>query len=189
MMIPIETGKEISWDSFLIRLVENLYERNDIQFKQGCFRVRGETVDIFPAYMETAIRVEFWGDEVERIRSLDPLTGETGQSFEQFHLYPANQFITPRDKMEKAIGHIRLELDQRVDELDHRIVPKDTREIPVHHIGLDHPGGGRARLRRGRGAPAGAPRRDRLTQRPQGFVQGSMMHLPSTHSPSQNPQS
>jgi excinuclease ABC subunit B len=118
MMIPIRVGHEINRDAFLIRLVENLYERNDIQFKQGCFRVRGETVDIFPAYMETAIRVEFWGDEIERIRSLNPLTGETGEAFEQFHLYPANQFITPKDKMEKAIVHIRKELEERVSELE-----------------------------------------------------------------------
>ncbi|MEX0332703.1 MAG: excinuclease ABC subunit B, partial [Puniceicoccaceae bacterium] len=78
MMIPNEARKEVSQDALLIHLVENLYERNNTQFKQGCFRVRGETVEIFPAYMETAIRVEFWGDEVERIRSLEPLTGETG---------------------------------------------------------------------------------------------------------------
>ena len=118
MMIPIETGKEISRDAFLIRLVENLYERNDIQFKQGCFRVRGETVDIFPAYMESAVRVEFWGDEVERIRSLDPLTGETGPDLQHFHLYPANQFITPKDKIERAVKTIRKELDARVLELE-----------------------------------------------------------------------
>jgi excinuclease ABC subunit B len=118
MMIPIETGKEIGRDAFLQRLVENLYERNDIQFKQGCFRVRGETVDVFPAYMETAIRVEFWGDEVERIRTLDPLTGETGTSFDHFHLYPANQFITPKDKVVQAVKDIRTELESRVSEFE-----------------------------------------------------------------------
>ncbi|NDV62810.1 excinuclease ABC subunit UvrB [Puniceicoccales bacterium CK1056] len=118
MMIPIETGKEIGRDTFLHRLVDNLYERNDIQFKQGCFRVRGETVDVFPAYMETAIRIEFWGDEVERIRALDPLTGETGDAFDQFHLYPANQFITPRDKVDRAVKNIRTELESRVGEFE-----------------------------------------------------------------------
>jgi excinuclease ABC subunit B len=118
MMIPIEVGKELGRDAFLARLVENLYERNDIQFQRGCFRVRGETVDVFPAYMESAIRIEFWGDEVERIRSLDPLTGDTGAEFSQFHLYPANQFITPRDKMERAIKDIRGELDERISEFE-----------------------------------------------------------------------
>jgi excinuclease ABC subunit B len=118
MMIPIEVGKELGRDAFLGRLVENLYERNDIQFQRGCFRVRGETVDVFPAYMESGIRIEFWGDEVERIRSLDPLTGEAGAEFSQFHLYPANQFITPRDKMERAIKEIRVELDDRISEFE-----------------------------------------------------------------------
>jgi excinuclease ABC subunit B len=118
LMIPIETGREIGRDSFLERLVENLYERNDVQFKQGCFRVRGETIDVFPAYMESAIRIEFWGDEVERIRSLDPVSGETGEAFDHFDLYPANQFITPRDKMEQAVKGIRAELEERVTEFE-----------------------------------------------------------------------
>lgn len=118
MMIPIVVGAELNRDAFLERLVENLYARNDIQFKAGCFRVRGETVDVFPAYMESALRIEFWGDEVERIRALDPLTGETGAAFEQFHLYPANQFITPRDKIERAVRTIRTELEERVAEFE-----------------------------------------------------------------------
>ncbi len=129
MMIPIETGREINRDAFLIRLVENLYERNDIEFKQGCFRVRGETVDVFPAYMETAIRIEFWGDEIERIRALDPLTGEMGESFDQFHLYPANQFITPKDKIDRAITDIRDEMAQRIEELE-----KENRLIEAQRI-------------------------------------------------------
>ncbi len=118
MMIVIEVGAELGRDRFLERLVENLYERNDISFTRGCFRVRGETVDVFPAYMESAIRIDFWGDTVESIRALDPLTGETGALLDQFHLYPANQFITPRDKMEMAIGKIRSELDERIAELE-----------------------------------------------------------------------
>lgn len=114
LMIPIRCGEELGRDPFLERLVENLYERNDINFQRGTFRVRGETVDVFPAYMESAIRIEFWGDEVERIRSLDPLTGEPGTTFETFHLYPANQFITPRHKLQHALKGIRSELDQQV---------------------------------------------------------------------------
>ncbi len=129
MMIPIARGREISRDDFLVRLVENLYERNDIEFKQGCFRVRGETVDIFPAYMESAVRVEFWGDEVERIRTLDPLTGDTGEELEQFHLYPANQFITPKDKIEKAVKTIRTELEERV-----AVLEKENRLIEAQRI-------------------------------------------------------
>src|SRR5690606_23365605 len=118
MMIPIRVGAELGRDHFLERLVENLYERNDVSFTRGCFRVRGETVDVFPAYMESAIRVDFWGDEVESVRSLDPLTGETGERFEQFQLYPANQFITPRHRMEQAVSKIRRELDERIAEFE-----------------------------------------------------------------------
>lgn len=118
MMIPLQTGAETPRDTLLQRLVENLYERNDVEFGRGKFRVRGETVDIFPAYMESAIRIEFWGDEIERIRSLDPLTGETSQSFDSFHLYPANQFITPKEKIDRAVKNIRAELEERVSELE-----------------------------------------------------------------------
>ncbi len=114
MVLPIVEGREMGRDALLERLVENLYERNDVAFKPGCFRVRGETVDIFPAHMERAIRVEFWGDTVERIRALDPLTGETGERFAQFLLYPANPFITPRHKLEAALAGIRAELEEQV---------------------------------------------------------------------------
>lgn len=115
MMIPIEPGKEMPRDSFLERLVDNLYQRNDLAFERGCFRVRGEIVDVFPAYMESAIRIEFWGDEVEAVKELNPLTGETGATLEHFHLYPANQYITPRNKVERAVQAIKKELEERVN--------------------------------------------------------------------------
>ena len=118
MMIPIRVGGQLGRNRFLERLVENLYERNDIAFERGAFRVRGETVDVFPAYMEDAIRVEFWGDEVESIRPLDPLTGETGEQMLMFNLYPANQFITPRTKLEQALGGIRREMEGQVDNFE-----------------------------------------------------------------------
>ncbi len=118
MMIPIRPGAALGRNFFLERLVENLYERNDVRFERGNFRVRGETVDVFPAYMESAIRVEFWGDEVERVRELDPLTGRTGSDLEYFNLYPANQFITPRHKLEAALDGIRSELEGRVAQLE-----------------------------------------------------------------------
>ena len=114
MMLPLTPGMEISRDDLLERLVEILYNRNDIDFKRCTFRARGDVVDVFPAYLETAIRIDFWGDEIESIRELDPLTGETGAALEQFHLYPATQYVTPKDKIKKAIQGIRAELDQRV---------------------------------------------------------------------------
>ena len=114
MMIPLEVGMEISRDRFLERLVEILYDRNDIEFKRGTFRVRGEVVDIFPAYMETPIRVEFWGDQVDSIRELDAVTGRAGKKMEAFALFPATQFITPRHKVESALKAIRGEMEERV---------------------------------------------------------------------------
>lgn len=114
MMIPLRAGLELSRDDFLENLVTILYNRNDIDFKRGTFRVRGDVVDIYPAYMESAIRVEFWGDELESIRELDPVTGETGEALEMFDLYPATQYVTPKDKIDRAIGGIRKELDERI---------------------------------------------------------------------------
>ncbi|MEM9226733.1 MAG: excinuclease ABC subunit UvrB, partial [Verrucomicrobiota bacterium] len=118
MMIPIRVGEELGRDRFLERLVENLYERNDVVLSRGNFRVRGEVVDVFPAYMESAIRIEFWGDEVESVQELDPLTGATGARLEHFHLYPANQYITPRRKLDVAVKAIRHELDSRIGEFE-----------------------------------------------------------------------
>ncbi len=118
LMIPLHVEEELGRDRFLQRLVENLYERNDIKFTRGHFRVRGDVIDVFPAYMETAVRIEFWGDVVESIRELDPLTGETGSRFDRFHLYPANQFITPKRKVEQAMVEIRKELEDRVGEFE-----------------------------------------------------------------------
>tara|TARA_B100001248_G_scaffold262503_1_gene258956 strand:- start:58874 stop:60844 length:1971 start_codon:yes stop_codon:yes gene_type:complete len=114
MMIALKVGESLNRDGLLERLVGNLYERNDIEFKCGVFRVRGDTVDVFPAYMETAIRVVFFGDEIESIHELDPLTGETGKHFEQFNLYPANQYVTQPEKLKNALMPIREELEERV---------------------------------------------------------------------------
>ena len=129
MMIPLKTGDQRSRDAFLQSLVEILYERNDIELKRGTFRVRGEVVDVFPAYMESAIRVEFWGDEIEMIRALDPLTGELGEAYEDFRLYPANQYITPRRKLDVAIKAIRAELEERITELEKKNLLLEAQRI------------------------------------------------------------
>ncbi len=114
MMIPLEPGMSLNRDAFLTRLVDNLYERNDTVLSRGRFRVRGDVVDVMPAYLETGLRVEFWGDTVESLREFDPMTGDMGQPLQQFHLYPANQFVTPKDKLDQAIGRIKAELVERV---------------------------------------------------------------------------
>ena len=114
MMIPIQVGTNWRRETLLERLVESLYERNDVQFTRGKFRVRGESIDIFPVYREEAIRIEFWGDCIDSIVTLDPLTGLTRASLDLFYLYPANPYITPRDKLKRALTLIREELEQRV---------------------------------------------------------------------------
>lgn len=114
LMIPLRKGEEYGRDRLLSGLVEILYERNDINLERGRFRVRGDVVDIMPAYLESGLRVEFWGDEIESISQFDPLTGSVTEALTQFNLYPANQFVTTSEKVEKAIGAIKSELEARV---------------------------------------------------------------------------
>ncbi|MCB1232555.1 MAG: excinuclease ABC subunit UvrB [Verrucomicrobiae bacterium] len=116
MMIPVAVGMEMDRDEFLKRLVGILYERNDIAFSRGHFRVRGDVVEVYPAYLdEEAIRVEFFGDEIDRITSFSPLTGTAKSQLDAFTFYPAKQFVTPADKMAKAIKAIRAELKERIE--------------------------------------------------------------------------
>ena len=114
MMLVLKSGMELSRDQLLERLVDILYNRNDIDFKRGTFRVRGDVVDVFPAYLEKAVRIEFWGDVIEAIYLLDPLTGESLEAIPGFDLYPATQYATPKDKIESAVKGIRAELEERV---------------------------------------------------------------------------
>ncbi len=116
MMVPLAVGQEMDRDELLGRLVSILYERNDIDFSRGKFRVRGDVVEVYPAYLdEEAIRVEFFGDEIERISNVDPLTGHTRGELDMYTFYPAKQFVTPADKMAMAIRAIREELKEVID--------------------------------------------------------------------------
>lgn len=114
MRIAIRKGESLGRNVLLEKLVDNIYERNDYELKRGCFRVRGDVVDIMPAYSEQGLRVEFFGDEVEAISEFDPLTGSVIRPLSQFDLYPANQYVTTRGKLEPAIAKIKAELDERV---------------------------------------------------------------------------
>ncbi|MCP5547880.1 MAG: excinuclease ABC subunit UvrB [Akkermansiaceae bacterium] len=119
MMVPVWTGQKLTREEFLQSLVGMLFERNDIAFGRGKFRVRGDVVEVHPAYLdETAIRVEFFDDEVERISSIHTLTGHLIERLENHTFFPAKQFVTPGDKMKRAIIAIRAELDARVAELE-----------------------------------------------------------------------
>ena len=117
LMVTVRRGEQRGRDEVLAELVRIQYSRNDVAFEQGTFRVRGDSVEIFPAYAEQAIRVEFWGDEVERISKINPLTGDTIAQIEQCAVYPAKHFVTERSKIERAVGLIRAELAERLAEL------------------------------------------------------------------------
>jgi excinuclease ABC subunit B len=114
LRIPLRKGTALGRNVFLERLVENLYDRNDVELARGRFRVRGDVVDVMPAYLEHGLRVEFFGEEVERIAEFDPLTGRVRRELDQFDLYPANQFVTTKGRLEPAIAGIQAELDDRV---------------------------------------------------------------------------
>ena len=115
--LRLEKGKEYKRIHILERLIQMQYERNDYEFHRGIFRVRGDIIDIFPAYEETAIRVELWGDEVESIKEIDPLTGKVITELERIIIYPAKHFVTTEERLKTAIKTIRLELEERVKEL------------------------------------------------------------------------
>lgn len=119
MMIPVKVGQDLDRDDFLKDLVSILYERNDIEFGRGKFRVRGDVVEVFPAYLDDeGIRVEFFGDEIDRITLFDPLTGNSRHQLDDVTFYPAKQFVTPKDKMARAINDIRAELTERIEHFE-----------------------------------------------------------------------
>src|SRR4051812_39371203 len=116
-MVTITRGSNVNRDDLLRSLVKIQYNRNDVAFERGTFRVRGDTVEIFPAYEEQGVRVELWGDEVERVSKINVLTGETIATLERAAIYPAKHFVTQRPTLERAVGLIRSELAERLDVL------------------------------------------------------------------------
>ncbi|MEP6831973.1 MAG: excinuclease ABC subunit UvrB [Gemmatimonas sp.] len=116
-MVSLTKGQTIPRDDILRALVGIQYLRNDVAFDRGTFRVRGDTVEIFPAYEEQAVRIEMWGDQIERISKIEPLTGDTISSLQKTAVYPAKHFITNRPTLERAVVAIRDELSARLEEL------------------------------------------------------------------------
>ncbi|MFZ4803363.1 MAG: excinuclease ABC subunit UvrB [Synechococcus lacustris] len=115
--VPFKVGETLNLRSSLRELVNNQYSRNDVEMGRGRFRVKGDVLEIGPAYEDRLVRIELFGDEVEAIRYVDPTTGEILQSLETVNIYPAKHFVTPKDRLEGAIAEIRQELRQRLDEL------------------------------------------------------------------------
>src|SRR5438270_7401895 len=116
-MVTLTKGQRIPRDEILRSLVKIQYSRNDVAFDRATFRVRGDTVEILPAYEEQGVRVEMWGDEIERISKIDPLTGDVIANLEKAAIYPAKHFVTSRPTIQRAVELIRAELAERLNEL------------------------------------------------------------------------
>jgi excinuclease ABC subunit B len=116
-MVVLQRGDTVGRDEILRQLVDILYSRNDVALERGTFRVRGDTVEILPAYEEQAVRIEMWGDDIERISKIDPLTGNTIAVMDKAAIYPAKHFVTTRPTIERAVTLIRTELTERLAEL------------------------------------------------------------------------
>ncbi|MEK6726817.1 MAG: excinuclease ABC subunit UvrB [Deltaproteobacteria bacterium] len=117
MLLQLTTGQEVNRDSILKKLVEIQYQRNDIDFYRGTFRVRGDVIEVFPAYEEEkAIRIELFGDDIEAISVIDPLRWKVLQKLEKVAIYPASHYVTPKEQMQKAVEAIKEEMHERVRE-------------------------------------------------------------------------
>ncbi|HEX5660700.1 MAG TPA: excinuclease ABC subunit UvrB [Polyangiales bacterium] len=131
MLIELTKGQEIRRDMFLKQLIDIQYDRNDVDFHRGTFRVRGDVVEVFPAYeQERAVRIEFWGDEIERISEIDPLRGKVLVEVEKYGIYPGSHFVTPLEQRKIAMRSIRDELAVRLEELqrDNKLLEKQRLE-------------------------------------------------------------
>src|SRR5882672_6176863 len=114
MLVHAQVGQKFSREQFLSKLVDIQYTRNDITFERAQFRVRGDVIEVCPAYTEDALRIEFFGDEIERITRFDPLTGNKIEQLPHVTVFPGKQFVTPSEKMRPAILAIREELGERI---------------------------------------------------------------------------
>jgi excinuclease ABC subunit B len=115
LMVALSKGQVIDRDSLLLRLVQIQYERNDVSFERGKFRVRGDCVEVWPAYEEYAYRLEFWGDEVDQLSLINPTSGETLAGQEQLFIYPAKHFVMPEDRIANAVAEIKKELEEQLE--------------------------------------------------------------------------
>lgn len=114
-VIEVSVGSNIGRNAFLRRLVDALYSRNEIELNRGNFRVKGDTVDIYLAYDEKIIRVIFWGEEIESIETVDPATGYSISTFDSYNIFPANIFVTTKERIDRAIGEIEIDLGKQVE--------------------------------------------------------------------------
>ena len=114
-VIDIKVGDNIGRNRLLRHFVDSLYSRNEIELSRGNFRVKGDTVDIYLAYDDVIVRIEFWGEEIESIRTIDPATGNSTGTFDAYKIFPANLFVTTKERIDKAIGEIEIDLGKQVE--------------------------------------------------------------------------
>ena len=115
MMIPLHVGQQIDRDALLLKLIDIQYDRNDYDPGRSKFRVRGDVIECWPAYEEFAYRIELWGDEVEKLCIIDPVSGRESQSLQDIYIYPAKHFVLPQSRVEAALDEIRKELDEQLE--------------------------------------------------------------------------
>src|ERR1700757_4717128 len=111
MLLMLEKGQKISRNQILSKLVEILYERNDADFRRGAFRVRGDVIEVYPTYDDNAYRIELWGDEIESLSQIEPVTGQVRQTYLRLPIYPKTHYVMTREMRERAMASIRAELE------------------------------------------------------------------------------
>src|SRR2546430_17659954 len=116
MMIQLKKGDVVERNNLLLRLVDIQYERNDVAFTRGKFRVRGDVIEVWPAYEEFGLRIELFGDEIDALAVINPTTGETLKPLDEMFIFPAKHFVTPEEPVRQAVEGIRVELEQRLEQ-------------------------------------------------------------------------
>ncbi len=114
-VLSLQVGEKVSRNPFLRKLVDALYSRNDIELGRGNFRVKGDTIDVFPGYADTAFRIIFWGDEIEQLETINPLDGKRLEKLQNITIYPANIFVTSKEKMKSSLVDIQLDMGKQVE--------------------------------------------------------------------------
>jgi len=115
MMIPLQVGHDIERDSLLEKLIDIQYQRNDLELSRGKFRVRGDVVEVWPAYEEFAYRIELWGEEIESLSIVEPVSGEVAKKLDDVYIYPAKHFVLPQERIDRAMEEIQNDLEQRLE--------------------------------------------------------------------------
>ncbi|MEX0929203.1 MAG: DEAD/DEAH box helicase family protein, partial [Balneolales bacterium] len=129
LVIRLKTGTEVPRNKLLYDLVELHYVRNDIEFQRSTFRVRGDVVDLIPAYLEKALRITFWGDEIEQMAIFDPVTGKILEEIDEFTIYPASHYVTSKARLKQAVEQIRDELAWRLE-----VLQKEEKFLEAHRL-------------------------------------------------------